>query len=133
MTSPSYVPAREGEELEQAALLKQDGYTARLLVRVGSAMHLIPTSSVDWFEAAGNYVRLHVGAKTYDMRGTMRALLRRLDPRQFQRIHRSTIVNLSRIQEIRRWTNGDSLILLQDGQELRLSRAHRKQLLATIG
>jgi hypothetical protein len=80
---------------------------------------------IDWIEASGNYVRLHVGGESYLFRETMNAMEAKLDPGKFLRIHRSTLVNLDRIKEMQPWFSGEHGILLRDGTELRLSRGYR--------
>ncbi|MDX2122137.1 MAG: LytTR family DNA-binding domain-containing protein [Gemmatimonadota bacterium] len=84
---------------------------------------------VDWIAAAGNNVRFHAGKESYEVRMTLRVLLPQLDREVFRRIHRSTIVNLNAIREIQPWFAGDCLVLLNDGQRLRMSRSYRDQLM----
>lgn len=104
-------------------------YASRLMVRLRDRIHFVRTEDVDWFEAAGNYVRLHVGDKSHLIRSTMSALEEQLDPTRFVRIHRSTIVNLDRIREVQPWAGGDYLAILEDGRQLRISRGYRDALL----
>jgi two-component system LytT family response regulator len=82
----------------------------------------VATKDIDWIEAEGNYVRLHVGKREYEFRETLTELEERLSPADFLRIHRSTIVNIQRIKEIQAWFHGYHRVLLQDGTELRMSR-----------
>ena len=112
----------------------QDGsgrprFASRLMVRLRDRIHFVRTEDVDWFEAAGNYVRLHVADRSHLIRSTMSAIEERLDPQQFVRIHRSTIVNVDRIKEIQPWAGGDYLAILKGGQQLRISRGYRDALL----
>jgi two-component system LytT family response regulator len=79
-------------------------------------------------EAAGNYVRLHVGSEEYIVRESITRLEAMLGPRQFARVHRSTIVNLNRVRELRPWFSGEMIIVMQNGTELKLSRTYRKDL-----
>jgi two-component system LytT family response regulator len=103
-------------------------YPARLLVKKGERMVLVPVERVDWLEAEGNYVRLHAGTERHLVRATMNGMEKLLDPRRFLRIHRSTIVNLDRVREVKPWFAGDCIVLLEDGKELRLSRRYRDRL-----
>jgi two-component system LytT family response regulator len=96
-------------------------------------VRLVPADSVDWIEAEDNYVRLHVGGAAYLVRERIGALAARLDPRRFLRTHRSTIVNMDRIEHLRPWSSGDYLLTLRDGTELRLSRGQRARLGRHIG
>jgi two-component system, LytTR family, response regulator len=82
--------------------------------------------TVEWIESQGNYVALHVGDRSHLIRETMRAFARRLDPTRFVRVHRRTIVDIHRIREIQPLANGDSLLILQDGHEIRASRIYRE-------
>ena len=104
-------------------------YAVRFTVRDGERYVLVRVSDVDWAEASANYVRLHVGPKTFQMRTTMSELERQLDPGQFTRIHRSAIVNLDRIREIRPEWHGEYEVALTTGATLRLSRGYRDRLL----
>lgn len=104
-------------------------FASRLMVRLRDRIHFVRTEEVDWFEAAGNYVRLHVADRSHLIRSTMSAVEERLDPQQFVRIHRSTIVNVDRIREIQPWAGGDYLAILKSGQQLRISRGYRDALL----
>jgi len=85
-------------------------------------VHFVKARNIDWIGAEGNYARLHVGIREYELRETLTSLERRLNPIDFLRIHRSTIVNVHRIKEIQRWFRGHHLVLLENGQELRMSR-----------
>jgi two-component system, LytTR family, response regulator len=104
-------------------------YAVRFTVRDGERYVLVRVSDVDWAEASANYVRLHVGQRTYQMRTTMSDLERQLDPAQFTRIHRSAIVNLDRVREIRPEWHGEYEVALTTGTTLRLSRGYRDRLL----
>ena len=104
-------------------------HTGRLLVKDGERMFFVPVERVDWLEAEGNYVRLHCGGEAHLVRGTLGGMEEQLDPRRFTRIHRSTIVNVDRVKEVRPWFAGDYLVKLQDGTDLRLSRRYRDRLL----
>jgi two-component system, LytTR family, response regulator len=103
-------------------------YLDRLLVRHGQKSILIRTADVDWVEAAQNYVVLHAAGESYMIRGTLQELEARLDPRRFIRIHRSTLVNLDRVEELHPWSHGDYEVVLTDGSRLRLSRRYRDRL-----
>jgi two-component system LytT family response regulator len=108
----------------------------RIVIRDGGRTVFVPLAEIDWIEAADYYVQLHVGAKTYLHREPMRDLEARLDPRRFVRIHRSTIVAIDRVAELRPSAHGDHCVRLRDGTDLKLSRARRgrlRVLLATQG
>jgi len=101
---------------------RQDEYLERLPVAENGRILLVKTIEIDWVEAEGNYARLHVGPRTYEIRETLTTLDQRLNPRDFLRIHRSTIVNVHRIREIQPWFHGYHVVLLENGQQLRMSR-----------
>lgn len=105
----------------------------RLVIKSSGRIYFVRTHDIDWCEAAGNYVRLHVGTQTHLVRGTMGYIESQLDARQFVRVHRSTIVNVDRIQELRSSFNGEYLILLRDSTRLTLSRGYRDGLQARLG
>lgn len=104
-------------------------YASRILVREGEGYGFVETGRIDWLEAAGNYVRLHAGERSWLIRATLGAVQESLDPGRFVRIHRSTIVNVDRIREIQPWVGGDYIAILKDGRKLRVSRTHREELL----
>jgi two-component system, LytTR family, response regulator len=105
----------------------------RLVVKSGGRLFFLRTDEIDWVEAAGNYVRLHVGPASHLLRETMNAIEGRLDPEKFFRIHRSRIVNMERIQELQPWLNGEYAVLLRTGTRLTLSRGYREKLQDRIG
>jgi len=97
----------------------------RLAVQSGSRSVLVPVSEIDWIEAEGKYVRLHVGERSYLLRDSMRRLESVLDPRHFLRIHRSTIVNVERVREVEAFFRGEFILFLRDGTQLRSGRSYR--------
>lgn len=103
----------------------QTDYAQRLTVSARGRILFVDVASIDWIEAEGNYARLHVARRIYDLRETLQALTERLDPRDFVRIHRSTIVNLHRVREVQPWFQGSHVVLLESGEELRMSRYQR--------
>jgi two-component system LytT family response regulator len=100
----------------------------RIMIRDGGRTVFVPLSDIDWIEAADYYVQLHVGKKSYLLREPMRDLEARLDPRRFMRIHRSAIVAIDRVAELRPSAHGDHCVRLRDGTDLKLSRARRGRL-----
>jgi two-component system, LytTR family, response regulator len=105
----------------------------RLIVKSGGRLFFLRTDEIDWVEAAGNYVRLHVGTASHLLRETMNAIEGRLDPEKFFRIHRSRIVNMERIQELQPWLNGEYAVVLRTGTRLTLSRGYREKLQERLG
>jgi two-component system, LytTR family, response regulator len=96
-----------------------------LPIRQGRETVRVPISSIEWVDAAGDYMCIHAGGNTHILRGTMKELEEILDPKLFQRVHRSTIVNLSLVRSLRAHMNGEYFLTLAGGHELKLSRTYR--------
>jgi two-component system LytT family response regulator len=110
------------------SLRRRPAYLTRLPVRTGGRTVFVDLGAVDWLEAADNYVRLHVRQREYLVRETLATLETQLDPDRFVRIHRSAIVAVDRIAEIRATSHGDAALLLRDGTPLAVSRTFRERL-----
>jgi two-component system LytT family response regulator len=100
----------------------------RLIVREVGKILVVATRDLDWIEGADYYVRLHVGAKSYMLRETLASLETRLDPARFCRIHRSTIVNLTRVRAVEADARGDGIAVLGTGARLKVTHARRGEL-----
>jgi two-component system, LytTR family, response regulator len=109
------------------------GRRNRLMIKSSGRIHFVRMADIDWCEAQGNYVRVHVGHQEHLVRDTMSHLESELDPQQFVRIHRSTIVNVDRIQEMQSSFNGEYVVLLRTGTRLTLSRGYRDSIQARLG
>jgi two-component system LytT family response regulator len=105
----------------------------RFVIKSGGRVFFVRSDEIDWIEAAGNYVKLHVGADAHLFRETMSALEAQLDPDRFFRIHRSHIVNIERVKELQPWFNGEYVVFLKSGARLTLSRGYREKLQERIG
>ena len=103
-------------------------YPRRFLVKGDGQMYFVAVNDIDWVEAYGNYVRLHVGKGVHLIRETLGNIERKLDPTRFARVHRSSIVNLDRVARMDLWGAGDYLVLLKDGTKLKLSRWYRSRI-----
>ena len=108
-------------------------YLTRLMIKTAGRVIFIRAEEIDWVEAYDNYIRLHVGGKAHLLRQTMNELEVTLNPEQFARIHRSTIINLDRVKEMRPHFNGEHLVILNDGTELKLSRSRKEWLERRLG
>jgi two-component system LytT family response regulator len=100
-------------------------YATLLPIRSGRETLRLDVSTIDWIDAAGDYMCLHAAGATHVLRATMKELEDVLDPLVFQRVHRSTIVNLARVRSLRPHLNGECFLKLQSGQEIKLSRSFR--------
>jgi len=96
-----------------------------LPIREGRETVRVPIASIRWIDAAGDYMCIHAGGDTHILRGTMKELEEILDPKLFQRVHRSTIVNLRLVKSLRAHMNGEYFLMLEGGHELKLSRTYR--------
>ena len=105
----------------------------RFVIKSGGRVFFVPTAEIDWIEAAGNYVKLHVGTDEHLFRETMNAIEAKLNPDAFYRIHRSHMVNVERIRELQPWFNGEYVVFLKNGTQLTLSRGYREKLQERIG
>lgn len=108
-------------------------YLDRLSIKVGARTQFVPVSSVDFFEAESNYVRVRVGDRSYLIRDTLSGLAERLDPEQFLRVHRSLIVQTSRIVEIESLFAGEYVLHLSTGRKLTSGRTFRAAVQAALG
>jgi two-component system LytT family response regulator len=105
----------------------------RLVVRTPERAIFLRTETIDWIEAAGKFVHLHVGRATHALRESMAELEQELDPTRFLRISRSVIVNLDRIQEVQPWFQGDYVLILSDGTRLTSTRGYRENMRRLLG
>lgn len=101
---------------------EQKEYVDRLPMMENGRIIFVATSAIQWIESFRNYVRLHLAGRHHDIRETLTNLENKLNSKEFVRIHRSTIVNLRYVKQVHPWFNGYHLVLLQNGQELRMSR-----------
>lgn len=107
-------------------------YPKQVTIRDRGLIRVVELDTVDWIEAQGNYLALHVGASTYMLRETLTALESRLDPLKFRRIHRRMIVAVERVREVTSVSNGDGIARLHGGAELKVSRSYRANLVSRL-
>jgi two-component system LytT family response regulator len=108
-------------------------YLTRVIVKSRGRILFLNIQEVDWIETSANYVELHSGKNSYLLRETLQSLEAKLNPRQFARLHRTTIVNIDRIRELQAWSHGDFIVVLKDETKLRMSRRYRQNLSAVWG
>ena len=109
------------------------GYLQRLVVPTGNRSVFVRTEEIDWIEAERNYIRLHAAGRAYLLRENLGHVESALDPARFCRIHRSTIVNVDRIQAVESLLGGEYLVVLHDGTKLTSGRSYRRNLHALLG
>jgi two-component system LytT family response regulator len=130
---------RQGGDLDRRlrALLEERrgerGYLRRLVVPTGNRSVFVRTEEIDWIEAERNYIRLHVGGRAHLLRENLSRMESALDPAAFCRIHRSTIVNVDRIQAVESLFGGEYQVVLHDGTKLTSGRSYRRNLHALMG
>lgn len=115
--------AREGAEKTGTAR-----YTKRIVFKSRGRILFLPVTEIRWIQAEENYVRLCTGSETHLLRETMTHLTERLDPEMFLRIHRSFIVNLHFMKEVRTGKDGEPAVMLSDGQMIGVSRSYRSRI-----
>lgn len=111
--------------LEDEAASPERRYDRQIHIRDRGYITRVPIEEIDFIEAAGDYMCIYTPEKTHILRATMKTLERRLDPAVFQRVHRSTIVNLNRVKKLIPHSNGEYFLVLENGKELKLSRTYR--------
>ena len=108
-------------------------YIKRLTIKLTGRTILLPVDEIDWIETHGNYLKVHAGRESHLIRATMQSLETKLNPEKFVRVHRSVIVNVEKVKEIYPRSNGDQDLVLQNGQQLMLSRNYRDRFFTLLG
>lgn len=117
------------------AALNDAKYTAKgqsLITRTSNKIAFLDKADIDWIESSGDYVCIHFGEKTHLMRATLKSVLAQLTEFNFIRIHRSTIVNLDKVAAIHPAQKGEASVVMQSGQQLKVSRSHGAKLRNTL-
>lgn len=114
---------REDDELK---------YLRKIPVKSRERTLLVDAAEIDWIESEDYYVRLHTSSGNHLLRASLSSLEQQLDPRRFLRVHRSAIVNLERVRELRPLFKGACVLRLSDGSSLRVSRSRRRQVEKTL-
>lgn len=114
-------------------LREKSNHIERITIKTANRLYFIKVDEIDWIEAAGNYVDIHIGDETHLLRETMNNLEAKLNPSRFVRIHRSTIVNIDRVKEMQPDVNNDYIVVMKTGKQLIMSRRNREKLNKIIG
>jgi two-component system LytT family response regulator len=120
-------------KMVSAAPTTADRRWDRLVVKSGGSTRFVRVVDIDWIEAAGVYVNLHVAGKEFLYRTALNDLADRLDPRRFVRVHRSAIVNIESIVQLEPISHGEFDVVLRNGSRARVSRTYRAQLEKRLG
>jgi len=127
--------------MEELSRVRQGGslgspgpkFLERLAIKASGRIFFLRTLDIDYIESEGNYIRVHAGKESHLIREAMSVLETQLDPKKFLRIHRCTIVNVDRIQELQPWFHGEYRVILRNGVQLTLSRSYREKLREFLG
>lgn len=98
------------------------GFVSRILIRDAGTIHVVQVKDIEWIDACRNYVEIHAGGKTFLQRDTLGGLAGRLPARPFVKIHRSLIVNASKVREVRTLAKGQYSLIMSSGAELPTQR-----------
>jgi two-component system LytT family response regulator len=109
------------------------GYARRLPVKVGDRIRIVDVHDVEYFEADGNYVRLHMARGPMLVRETLTTLERRLDPARFTRVHRSIVVQTARVAEVEAISSGEYVLFLHGGKRITSGRSYRAAVRSAFG
>jgi two-component system LytT family response regulator len=104
------------------------GYTTRMVFKSRGRIVFLPVDDIRWVQAEENYVRLHTSEQSHLLRETIGKLEGRLDPRSFLRVHRSSIVNLRYVKEVKNEADGDASVSLISGEKIPMSRSYRARI-----
>lgn len=122
------ITGQSPRQLEQWLDSGKQPYPDKICIRDHAAVTLLPVAEIDWIDAAGDYMCVHAGTQVHVIRSTMKALEKLLDPVRFQRVHRSTIINMERVRSITPRMNGDYHLHMESGMRLRMSRNYKDTL-----
>lgn len=107
---------------------EQERYTTRMVFKSRGRILFLAVEEIRWIEADENYVKLRVGEESHLLRKSIGALEKRLDPAMFVRVHRSSIVNLHHVKEVRSEADGDATVILMSGEQVPMSRSYRSRI-----
>jgi two-component system LytT family response regulator len=113
---------------DEPAQVTGNAYTTRIVFKSRGRILFLPVGDIRWIGAEENYVRICAGAESHLLRETMARLEKRLDPQMFLRVHRSSIVNLQFLKEVRSEADGESTVVLTSGEKIPMSRSYRSRI-----
>jgi two-component system, LytTR family, response regulator len=127
--APGMTPGTAIAPLTRGSGQRGEAWTERLLIRDSGRIYPVPVGSINWIESASNYLRIHTRQRTHLIRMKISDMERLLDPRIFARVHRTKIVNMYRIASLKPVVNGNYVLTLKDGTEMRMSRTFSHKVL----
>lgn len=114
-------------------LQQQRTRRTRIPIKSDGRVTLLPVEQIDWIESSDNHVKIHANKQIFTVRQTLQSLEQSLSPTEFVRVHRGSMVNVTRIREIQPWFNGEYVVLLLDGTQVKTSRGYRARLEELMG
>lgn len=107
---------------------KKEGFIERFVIKSSGRIYFVSVEEIDWFEADGNYVILHIGNKTELIRDTIKNIESKLDQKKFVRVHRSSIIRINSIKELIPWFGNEYKIKLKNGNELLTGKKYKSNI-----
>ena len=120
-----HAPEAHDEFVDTTDTLSANRYEKMINIKDQGQIFRVEVDSIERIDAAGDYMCIYTGGETLILRETMKDLEKRLDPRKFQRVHRSTIVNLDLVKQVKPHTNGECFLVLESGAQVKVSRSYR--------
>ena len=120
-----HAPEAHDEFVDTTDTLSANRYEKMINIKDQGQIFRVEVDSIERIDAAGDYMCIYTGGETLILRETMKDLEKRLDPRKFQRVHRSTIVNLDLVKQVKPHTNGECFLVLDSGAQVKVSRSYR--------
>lgn len=111
--------------LDDEKPLKENQYEQQIHIKDRGYITRVPITDIEFIDAAGDYMCIHTQQKTHILRATMKTLEKRLDPKKFQRVHRSAIVSLDKVKELHPHNNGEYFLILEGGEQIKVSRFYK--------
>ena len=121
-------PAEKIDQMLANGSTSSKSYPAKIAIKDRGETTLVPTKEIAWIDAAGDYMCLHTSEAVHVLRSTMKTLEEKLNPNNFQRVHRSTIVNLDMIEKVCSHINGEYYLVLSNGSRIKMSRSYRDKI-----
>lgn len=116
------------QKLAEGQSLLGDNYPEHIAIKDSGEITRVAVNSIAWVDAAGDYMCIHAGSDTHILRRTMKELEQELNPKLFQRIHRSAIVNIEHVEKLCSRQNGEYHVVLSNGKELKVSRSYKDRI-----
>ncbi|MBT42966.1 MAG: DNA-binding response regulator [Idiomarina sp.] len=129
----SEVTGQQGDAiLEQLArgadISELNRYPEHIAIKDSGEITRVPVNTIEWVDAAGDYMCIHAAGETFILRRTMKELEQELNPNRFQRVHRSAIVNIDQVEKLCTRHNGEYHLVLKNGQNLKVSRSYKDRI-----